>query len=116
QLRQRVKNPVEWSVGITRTLEVPRDNVNLLALAAACERQGQDLFHPPNVKGWDGGKNWLTSAMVLARTNWANDIIWGNPDLGLRPYDPLAWASRCGISPDKAIAAFIELLFQDELQ
>jgi uncharacterized protein (DUF1800 family) len=112
---QRIKSPVEWSVALCKTLEVPRDNINLLALAAACERQGQDLFHPPNVKGWDGGKTWLTSATVLARTNWANDVIWGNADLGLKPYDPLAWASRHGIKPKNAATAFVDLMLQNDV-
>jgi hypothetical protein len=33
---------------------------------------GQNLFAPPNVKGWDGGKAWLNSATMLAREN----MLW----------------------------------------
>ena len=86
--RQRVKSPVEFSAGLLRTLEVPRADVRLLALALACERQGQDLFSPPNVKGWDGGKTWLNSTTVLERGNWCNDVIWGNADFGLKAVRP----------------------------
>jgi len=109
-----VKSPVEFSAGLLRTLEVPRADVRLLALALACERQGQDLFHPPNVKGWDGGKTWLDSTAVLARGNWCNDVIWGNPGVGLPAYDPLAWAERHGLSAEKAATAFVDLLLQGE--
>jgi uncharacterized protein (DUF1800 family) len=112
--RQRIKSPVECSAGLLRTLEVPRADVNLLALAVACERQGQDLFYPPNVKGWDGGKTWLQSTTVLERGNWGNDVLWGNDDFGLKPYDPLAWASRHEVAPEKAARAFLELFFQGE--
>jgi uncharacterized protein (DUF1800 family) len=112
--RQRVKGPVELSAGLLRALEVPRPDVRLLALALACERQGQDLFHPPNVKGWDGGKTWLDSAAVLARGNWCNDVIWGNAGLGLPPYDPLAWVQRHGIAAGETTAAFLDLLLQGE--
>jgi hypothetical protein len=110
--RQRVQGPVEFSGGLLRALEVPPADVRLLALALACERQGQDLFAPPNVKGWDGGKTWLNSTAVLERGNWCNDIIWGNADFGLRAYDPLAWAKRYAIAPEKAAEAFLELLLQ----
>jgi uncharacterized protein (DUF1800 family) len=109
---QRISTPVEWSAGLLRSLEVPRGSINLLALAAVCERQGQDLFYPPNVKGWDGGKTWLTSTTVLARTNWANDVIWGNPDLGMKAYDPLAWAAHYEIAPKSATRALLDLLLQ----
>jgi uncharacterized protein (DUF1800 family) len=115
--RQRVKCPVEYSAGMLRTLEVSRvDNPNLLlALAVTCERQGKDLFYPPNVKGWDGGRTWLNSTTVLERGNWASDIVWGNADLGLKAYDPVVWAKQNGIDAGKAAAALLRLLLQDEL-
>jgi uncharacterized protein (DUF1800 family) len=112
--RQRVAGPVEWSAGLLRALEVPRAGVRLLALAAACVRQGQDVFHPPNVKGWDGGTTWLDSAAVLARGNWCNDVIWGNAAVGLPPYDPVAWAHRYGLGAAEAAAAFLDLLLQGD--
>jgi hypothetical protein len=105
---------VEFSAGLLRALEVPRSDVRLLALAMACERQGQDLFYPPNVKGWDGGKTWLSSTAVLERGNWCNDVLWGNADFGLRPYDPLAWARRYGVAPQHAAEAFLDLLLQGD--
>ncbi len=113
--RQRVAGPVELSAGLLRTLEVPRADVRLLSLAAACARQGQDLFYPPSVKGWDGGRTWLNSATVLERGNWANDVVWGNADQGMKPYDPLAWAKRHGIAPEKATEALLGLLVQGDV-
>jgi hypothetical protein len=110
--RQRVKGPVELSAGLLRALEVPRPDVRLLALALACERQGQDLFHRPNVKGWDGGKTWLGSAAVLARSNWSNDVLWGNAAVGLPAYNPRAWVQRHGVATDRASPAFLDLLLQ----
>src|SRR5262249_29821982 len=103
--RQRVKDPVSYSAGLLHMLEVPRANVNLLALAAACERQGQDLFSPPSVKGGEGGKTWLNGATVLQRGNWANDVVWGNAELGLRPYDPQG----------RAVGALAEVLLQADV-
>jgi uncharacterized protein (DUF1800 family) len=113
--RQRVAGPVEHSAGLVRMLEVPRANVNLLALAAACGRQGQELFYPPSVKGWDGGRTWLNSTTVLERGNWANDVVWGNAELGLEPYNPLAWAKKHGVAPGKAPGALASLLLQEDV-
>ena len=112
--RQRVLGPVELSAGLLRVLEVPRPDVRLLVLALACERQGQNLFHPPNVKGWDGGKTWLDTSAFLARCNWCNDVIWGNAPFGLPPYDPLAWAKRHGLAAEQATVAFLDLLLQGD--
>jgi uncharacterized protein (DUF1800 family) len=113
--RQRIAGPVDYCVGLVRCLEVPRTYVSLVALAAASEAQGQELFAPPNVKGWDGGRTWLNSTTVLERGNWGNDLIWGNPDRAMPPYDPLAWARRNKVAADQAIETLQELLLQGDL-
>ena len=35
---------------------------------------GQMLFYPPNVKGWDGGADWLNSDTMLTRENFARVV------------------------------------------
>jgi uncharacterized protein (DUF1800 family) len=72
--RRRVKSPVEYAVGVVRTVRPatpPRD------LVAPLEAMGQSLFAPPNVKGWPGGKTWLNSATVLARQNFSQTLLGG---------------------------------------
>jgi hypothetical protein len=113
--RQRIKGPVEFSAGLVRVLGVPRGDVNVLVLAVACERQGQELFYPPNVKGWDGGRSWLTSTTLLERGNWVSDILWGNATVGVRPFDPPAWAKAQGLRPEQTAAALVDLLLQGDL-
>jgi uncharacterized protein (DUF1800 family) len=108
--RRIVKSPVEFSAGLLRMLEAPPASVSLAALAQTCAEQGQDLFHPPGVKGWDGGRAWVTSATMLARSNWLADVVWGNDELGLGPFDPAAWAGRNGITPVDAPRALADLL------
>jgi uncharacterized protein (DUF1800 family) len=112
---QRIKSPVEFSAGLVRMLEVPRSALNPLALSAACDAQGQELFAPPNVEGWTGGPVWINSGTLLERTNWAADVIWGRSENGLTPYDPLAWAARYKLPTDRAAGAFLDLLLQGEL-
>jgi uncharacterized protein (DUF1800 family) len=113
--RQRVKGPVEYSAGLVRSLEVPSKQVRLLALAGACDRQEQALFHPPNVKGWDGGRAWINSTTVLERGNWLSDVVWGNPDVGMRPFDPVAWAKHHDLPAGKAVQALLDLVLQHDL-
>jgi uncharacterized protein (DUF1800 family) len=110
--RQRIKGPVEFSAGLARVLE-PATRASPAAVALACARQGQELFAPPGVKGWDGGKTWLNSLHLVQRGNWASEFVWGNRDSGVPAYDALAWAGKYGLTGAKAAAALIELLVQD---
>ncbi|SIO05626.1 Protein of unknown function [Singulisphaera sp. GP187] len=113
--RRRVKSPVDYTIGLLRMLEVPRPKVSLLATATACGRQGQELFAPPNVKGWEGGKTWINSSTLLERLNWATDVIWGNPDYGMPAFDPVAWADAHRVKPGEAAGRFVNLLLQGDL-
>jgi hypothetical protein len=96
-------------------LEIPRPQVNLMAAAAACTRQGQELFAPPSVKGWDGGTAWINSSTLLERLNWVADVVWGNPDRGVLAVDPAAWIDAHDLKPDQGAGAFVKLLLQDDL-
>ncbi len=61
----RIKSPAELVIGTIRTLElqVPDDRL----LVRACRVLGQDVFDPPNVKGWPGGNAWIASNTLLRR-------------------------------------------------
>jgi uncharacterized protein (DUF1800 family) len=113
--RHLIKSPVEYSAGLVRMLEIPRARADLVMLASICDRQGQSLFYPPNVKGWDGGRAWISSSTVLARANWTADLVWGNPSLAIEPFDTVAWATVNEIIPDRAIECLARLLLQDDL-
>jgi uncharacterized protein (DUF1800 family) len=113
--RRRIASPVELCVGICRTLGVPVAEVRLLPVALACAAQGQHLFYPPNVGGWTGGRRWITSATVVARTNWLSEVIWGNTAWDMPPFDPLGWAKRNGIALEDIGPALVELFVQGDL-
>jgi hypothetical protein len=113
--RHRIKSPAEFTVGLLRMLEIPRRNVSLMAAAATCGKQGQELFAPPSVKGWEGGASWINSSALLERANWATDVVWGNPERGMLPLDPLTWLHAHGLKPEEGAGAFIKVLLQDDL-
>ena len=82
--RQRIKSPVEFVLGAARaTVEVTIDgdfqdqHILQQALVVPLESMGQNLFAPPNVKGWRGGKNWLNTATMLARQNFGQSLAMG---------------------------------------
>jgi uncharacterized protein (DUF1800 family) len=81
--RKRIKSPVEYVLGVVRAV---RPDVAPSSLVPPLEAMGQALFAPPNVKGWTGGKNWLNSATVLARQNFAQAMLPGAaPAGGVKP-------------------------------
>jgi uncharacterized protein (DUF1800 family) len=75
-LRNQVKSPVQWLVGTARELEC--DLPPAFICAAITRSLGQDLFAPPNVKGWDGGMSWITTNTLLTRYNDAATLVQGS--------------------------------------
>jgi hypothetical protein len=76
--RQQVKSPVQWLVSSVRMLE--RELPEPRVCAALLRSLGQELFAPPNVKGWDGGLSWITTNNLLNRYNGAALLVEGrNP-------------------------------------
>ena len=71
-LRSRVSGPVEHVVGALRALELCDPLPSTLHLGDWAARMGQDLFYPPNVGGWNEGRSWLGSRMIVARANFAD--------------------------------------------
>jgi uncharacterized protein (DUF1800 family) len=65
-LGRKVRSPVELGIGLMRTLE---GSCNVFKLAEELAVLGQELFYPPNVKGWDGGRTWINSSTLLARAS-----------------------------------------------
>ena len=51
--------------------------VPLADLVDPLAKMGQVLFAPPNVKGWRTGTDWLNSATLLARNNFAETVAMG---------------------------------------
>lgn len=85
-----VKSPVDYVVGSFNTLDMaPPDTA---ALAGLLRQLGQDLFAPPNVRGWPGGEAWINSSTLLVRKQMAERLLRreGREDLRQALLDP-AW-------------------------
>jgi uncharacterized protein (DUF1800 family) len=72
----QIKSPVQYIVQTLKLLNAaPPPPV---AAQNAMRQMGQMLFAPPNVKGWDGGKEWISTSTLLFRYNFANYLINGD--------------------------------------
>lgn len=60
-----VKSPVEMVIGALKQFQFTYDDP--LPFTFALAQTGQNLFNPPNVKGWPGGDAWINSSTLLAR-------------------------------------------------
>ena len=60
-----VKSPVELFVGLVR--QTGGRIGNGTGAAAAVAAMGQNLFSPPNVRGWPGGEAWINTQTLLVR-------------------------------------------------
>jgi uncharacterized protein (DUF1800 family) len=117
--RRRIKSPVELVVGTARALG---GNYPMQSLVDRLNGLGQNLFMPPNVKGWDGGKIWLNSATMLARDNMLWQMV-GYPtaktsdSADLYQYsDPVGMArSHAGGEPVKQIEFLTNLFLQEDI-
>lgn len=67
-----IKSPVDLVIGTLRALPYPRPAV--AELVRTSQLLGQDLFDPPNVKGWAGGKQWIDTQTLLVRNSMLNRL------------------------------------------
>lgn len=79
----KIKSPVEFAVLTMRTMDAPLTLAN--GIGNAVERMGQDLFNPPNVKGWLEGKDWINTRTLLARVNFASNVAYEAQRRGILP-------------------------------
>jgi len=70
--RALVKSPVEFVVGTYKALGLPKIDASALR---SLNQMGQILFYPPNVAGWPGGQNWITTQTAIARENFLAGLV-----------------------------------------
>jgi uncharacterized protein (DUF1800 family) len=82
---QQIKSPVQLVVGAVRSLNTPVRSLSLLN--DAHDLMGQNLFMPPSVKGWDGGRSWINTSTLYVRQNIMAFLLTGKRPQG---YDAMA--------------------------
>jgi uncharacterized protein (DUF1800 family) len=118
-LGSRVLAPVEFVIDAVRATELFDPPPSTLALADWAARLGQDLFYPPNVGGWPGGRAWITTRSAVGRANYIASLVAG-PGVGRQdgegrpiPLDARELARRHGRGRDREdLLAFFGELFR----
>lgn len=90
-----IKSPVELVVGTARQLGLRI--VDLPGTARAMGEMGQELFQPPNVKGWDGDRKWINTATLFHRYNALQPLIYGS--------DSARGAARAAMNDEEQLEA-----------
>jgi uncharacterized protein (DUF1800 family) len=93
-LRSRVCDPASFIAGPLRALECWRDPPSTMILAEWLKRMEQDLFYPPNVGGWPGGRQWLSTRAIVARSNCMASLVAGELNSPVHPLDLENLAAR----------------------
>jgi uncharacterized protein (DUF1800 family) len=115
-VRSQVVDPVGFVVAPVRALELLDPPPSTLVLADWVARLGQDLFYPPNVGGWPGGRSWLSTRALIGRANYAAALVEGRGIGRPEPLDALAITTRYGRGRSRhdAIACFADLVLGGE--
>lgn len=68
-----VKSPAEFVIGTLRAFDI--GYANTAPFAAQIRTLGENLFYPPNVRGWPGGTTWINSSTLLARKQFVEQLF-----------------------------------------
>jgi uncharacterized protein (DUF1800 family) len=74
----RIKGPIELIVSTYRKLGV-KHLPGIPDIYMVSRELGQTLLNPPTVAGWAQGRAWITPGLLLARGNFARDVLF--PDI-----------------------------------
>ena len=97
-----IKSPVEFVIGTMKTFDIQTDNLRPFVLASAF--LGQNIFTPPNVKGWPGGDTWINSASLLGRKQLIDRLFRNEDRIDVAMRDIDAMAARNGDLPPPGAA------------
>jgi len=116
-LRRKFKSPIEFAVGLVRTLE---GHVDHYALADDLAALGQRVFYPPNVQGWNGGREWINAYTLVSRTNLVGSMVGSAKDAAAERYggkfDLAKSPGLAGLKDDAALVArLLDLLLTTAL-
>jgi uncharacterized protein (DUF1800 family) len=111
-----VKSPVELVVGAVRMLGqyIPgsaADRTRSNVLLQICQRQGQEVMNPNDVDGFAIGAEWINTAYMLERFNFANQFLtarnFTNPGINVTTDQLNKFAKS---TSKKTVKKFLEVL------
>ncbi len=106
-LNNQIKSPVQWWVSSLKNIasHSPATHLGTRILT----QLGQSLLEPPSVKGWDGGRTWISTSTLMLRHNTAHYMLYGGTaaELGIGDnFKRLAFANQAKkINPEPTTVA-----------
>jgi uncharacterized protein (DUF1800 family) len=97
-MNEQIKSPVVLVVGAARSLNTPTRDLSILT--DALDLMGQNIFFPPSVKGWEGGRSWINTSTLFVRQNIMAYLLTGKKPQGYdanadeQRYDPTGLLSE----------------------
>ena len=107
---RRVKSPVEMVVGSARLSGSYRfPEVEDIDLGYQSNFMGQKILDPPSVEGWHTGAEWVNTAALVNRINFAVDLFSDEEKPGVR-YIIDSVEARGNLSPEQFVDACFDLM------
>ena len=109
-----IKSPVEFTVGAMRALSGNLTELRVWrGISQAMSAMGQQIYAPPDVGGWPGGRAWFNSTTYYNRANLAQALVSIENNTTI---DPSEIANQRGLNtPQAAVDYFLELLAQSDV-
>ncbi|MBI3735311.1 DUF1800 domain-containing protein, partial [Candidatus Sumerlaeota bacterium] len=123
----QIKSPAQLTVSMLSALNIdpPAGSMTEIYAVSALRMMGQDLFYPPNVKGWPGGNEWINTNTLMTRYNLSNFLVQGvatnmGPGLGIqqilrRQKDMISRGNRRLTKAERARDAMMEDMRGDDV-
>ncbi|MBI2761838.1 MAG: DUF1800 domain-containing protein, partial [Chloroflexi bacterium] len=106
------KSPLEFSIGLLRSLGAATDGAMALGPLQA---MGQTPMNPPNVAGWPGGENWISTTSMIARYNFVTQVLRTGADNPTNVDMTGLLNSRNLTTKDQILDFFIDLMVDGDM-
>jgi uncharacterized protein (DUF1800 family) len=112
--RALIKSPVEFALGAVKALQI---RAECRGLARSIAALGQTLFAPPTVKGWDGGRSWVSAQWMVGRANLAMTMTALRGGMAESRFTPRTLLERGAgaATPEALVSAFADVLLDGDL-
>ncbi len=70
----KIKSPIEFAVGSLRQFNIEEPDFEYVS--EVCGFLKQRILDPPNVSGWQGQRNWISTSTLPHRNIYSDDIIY----------------------------------------
>ncbi|MEM9295186.1 MAG: DUF1800 domain-containing protein [Planctomycetota bacterium] len=105
-MANKIKDPAEVVASVAHPLGLPDRGPR--GVVDAMSEMGMELFNPPTVAGWEGGRAWINTTTLFVRQNTAAWLI-----TGMRPNRPRFRSNQVKHDPSRLLADLDEPSHQE---